>query len=227
MTAKRFIVENNGADTATVQTLFQEAIKYCASSNISEITLLVSSKTGFSSTVVGEVLGETKSKALMKGGSVNIESGISLNLEIPKNFSPAKNYGLVVGLYLPKKDLATLDSIRSAEAIAFLPWIEDEGKIWMATWSPLVWGKSSWIVNPVSLSAPVEKELNTLTAMINLGTGLAHPSDKNRATDSLKNVKALGSNVTSTEIEQWAVKNGWAPRQAETLAKLAYKMLGR
>lgn len=227
MTVKRFIVENNGPDTAAVQTLFQEATKYCASSNICEITLLVSSKTGFSSTVVGEALGEKNSKALTKGGSINIGNGISLNLEIPKNIYSAKNYGLVIGLYLPKKDLATLDSIRSAAAIAFLPWIEDEGKKWMATWSPLVWGKSSWIVNPVSLTTPVEKELNALTAMINLGTGLAHPSDKNRATDTLKNIKALGNNVTSTEIEQWAVKNGWAPRHAETLAKLAYKILDR
>lgn len=100
MVAKRFIVENNGADTAAVQTLLQEAINYCESSNICEITLLVSSKTGFSSTVVGDALGEKNSKALTKGGSVSIGNGISLNLAIPQNISPAKNYGLVVGLYL-------------------------------------------------------------------------------------------------------------------------------
>lgn len=227
MTAKRFIVENNGADKAAVNTLFQEAVKYCVSNNICEITLLASSKSGFSSTVVGEVLGQQNSKSLTKGGNVNIGTGVSLNLEIPKNISPAKNYGLVVGLYLSKQDLASLDSIVSAEALVFLPWLEDEGKKWMATWEPLVWGKSSWNVSPVSLPTSVGQELNSLTTMINLVTGLTHPSDKKCATDSLKNIKALGTNVTSTEIEQWATRNGWAPKHADALAKLAYQILGR
>jgi hypothetical protein len=223
MTIQRFIVENNGPNEEAVKMLFAEAIRYSSMNNIRKITLLVSVKGSFPDTVVGNFLGQKNSKKLCKGNSLLITDNISLNLDIPKNMSGFGAYGLVIGIYLSKHDLNALDSIRSAKAIAYLPWFEDEGKAWAATWCPKVWGISSWSVIPVSLPFFVEEELQRLTRIINLSTGLTHPSDKTAAQQIFKKLKSGGHTIHPENIRQWAIKNGWQPRHAEALSQLASK----
>jgi hypothetical protein len=171
--------------------------------------------------LVGTFLGQSASKALCKGQTVKITDTLSMNLESPKTFSPYKTYGMVIGVYLSQKDQNALDSITSAQALVLLPWTEEEGKTWLSTWNATVLGTSTWQVQQKTFPSDVENALLTLTQGINLSTGLSHPSDKDAAKRTLSGLKQGGHRLDSDEIRKWALRNNWAPKDAEALSKLA------
>ena len=58
---------------------------------------------------------------------------------------------------------------------------------------------------------------------LNWSTGLGHSSDKEAAKRTLSHLKNCGHNLSPESIKKWAVKNGWKPKHAEELSKLASK----
>ncbi|MDW3689038.1 hypothetical protein RA280_46465 [Cupriavidus sp. CV2] len=225
MTTPRFMVENVGTNIDAVKIVFEEAFKYAVSNGIAQITLLVPVKGAFPDTAVEKFVGPN-AKSLCKGGSMQLGGGVSLDLITARDAPSYRSNGIVIGVYLSQIDLDALDSVRSARAIVYLPCFEEEGKAWMSTWSPVVWGASTWSVAPVSLPPAVEAELLRLTSAVNLTTGLSHPSDKENAKRTFSSLKRDGHNVQPEDLRRWAIKNGWAPRHAEDLFKLAGKYFG-
>lgn len=221
----RYLIENHGPDIEGIKTAFAGAFQVCQQAGITQITLIVPAKGTFPDTVVGSFLGSAASKALCNGQSVRISDTISMNLESVKTFSLHGTYGMVIGIYLSEKDHQVLDSIRRASAIVLLPWTEDEGKAWMATWSPTVLGASTWCVPTGGLPKEVEDALLVLTRGINLSTGLSHPSDKESAKRTLTAIRKAGHRPDADEIRRWAVRHDWAPREADDLAKLAARII--
>lgn len=168
----RYLIENHGPDQEAIKTAFSGAFQVCVQNGITSITLLVPSKGTFHSTVVGSFLGDKITKALCKGETVKIAENLTMDLESPKTISTFKSYGMVIGIYLSKKDLNVLDSIISAQAMALLPWLEEEGKTWLSTWNATVLGKSTWQVQQTVFPQDVENDLLSLSQGINLSTGL-------------------------------------------------------
>jgi hypothetical protein len=80
-------------------------------------------------------------------------------------------------------------------------------------------GADETIENPV-----VEKTMQSLTASVNLSTGLGHPSDKESAVQMLKLLNAAGEDYDTDQLRAWAVRHGWQPRHARSLAELAEKV---
>ena len=223
----RFLIENHGPDREAIKTTFAGAFQVCAQNGISEITLLVPAKGAFPNTVVGMFLGDRVTKALCKRQTVKITGDLNMNLESLKTFSPDKSYGMVIGVYLSQKDQNALDSINSAKAIVLLPWTEEEGKAWMSTWNPSILGKSTWQAPQRKLAPDVETALLKLTHLINLSTGLSHPSDKESAKRTFVKIKKAGHRPDPEDIRQWALRNNWRPKDAETLGKLATRHFKR
>lgn len=217
----RYLIENHGPDQKVVKTAFASAFQVCAENAIPQVTLLVPAKGAFPTTVVGTFLGEGVTRALCKGQTVKITSDLSMNLESLHTFSPYKSYGMVIGVYLSPGGQNTLDSTTSAQAIMLLPWTEEEGKSWMSTWNPTILGESTWQVSEETLAPDVEDALLTMTRMINLSTGLTHPSDKESAKRTLSELKRAGHRPTPEEIRKWALRHAWRPKDAEALGKLA------
>lgn len=219
-TTPRFIIENSGPDLDALKTALQGAIGICASSSISVITFLVSQKQSFPSTVVGSFLGTDNSKALCDGSSIQLAKGLSANLLSEKTFQLHQSYGMLIGVYLSQSGINLLDSA-NAKAIVFLPWTENEGKSWLATWNPTTLGKSTWQVAAHKLDKPVEDSLETLTQLINLSTGLSHPSDNKSAKDMFSRLKASGHRPDAESVRIWALNHNWQPDHAEDLKKLS------
>jgi len=217
----RYLIENHGPDHEAIKTAFAGAFQICNQNGISEITLLVPAKGSFSGTVVGKFLGGSLTKALCKGETVKISENLSMNLESPKTFSSYKTYGMVIGVYLSRKDQDALDSISSVKAIVLLPWTEEEGKAWRSTWNTTTLGKSTWQEQQATFPADVENDLFLLTRRINLSTGLSHPSDKESAKRTLSGIKQSGHRFVPDDIRKWALRNNWSPKGAEALGKLA------
>ena len=223
MTLQRFLIENYGPHVDAFKMALAEAIKFSRLNGISQITLVISAKGGFPGTIIGEFFGDRISKLLCKGGVVDLGHGISMNLEIPRNLSSHKNFGTLLATYLSEEDMSIIDALRTVQAVVYLPWHEEEGKKWLACWSPVIWGNSSWIIKPLTFTQDIEEALSRLTKVINLSTGLAHPSDKEFAKRMFLKLKNEGHQVEPEDVKFWAIKNGWQVRHAKELEKLATK----
>jgi hypothetical protein len=230
----RYLIENHGANSEAVKAMFAGAFQVCSQNGITNITLLVPTKQHFLFTEVGTLLGDRTAKALRNGETVKMEANfttnltvnVTMNLESTKTFYPHSSYGMIIGVYLSRKDQNVLDSVSSARAIVFLPWTEDEGKAWLSTWNPTILGKSTWQAQQTAFPADVEKALLNLTRTINLTTGLSNPSDKETARQTLLGIKRRGHALDPDDIRKWALRNNWEPRHAEDFCRLASKIFG-
>jgi hypothetical protein len=108
-----------------------------------------------------------------------------------------------------------------ARAILYLPWTEDEGREWKATWRPETIGRDTWRPNVAELPEKVQARLTELTKQINLSTGLGHPSDKASAKKAIADLRAGGHDFDAGEIKRWAKRHGWRSDAATELEAIA------
>lgn len=217
----RYIIKSHGPDHEDIKMAFRCAFQICLNEGISEITLLVPAKKAFLKTVVGMFLGRDVSKALCNRQKVKVTDNPYMILESQRTFESYRPYGMLIGVCLSQKGQNLLDSVNSAKAIVLLPWTEEGGKNWMSTWNPTVLGKSTWQVIQPALDAEVEEELQRLTRVINLSTGLTHPYDRQTAHETLSRLKKKVYRPNPDNIRKWAVRHDWVPKDAENLEKLA------
>ena len=65
-----------------------------------------------------------------------------------------------------------------------------------------------------------------LTIRVNLSAPLAHPSDKEATGTTIKTlVRSAGAAVDASEVEAWAVANGWPLDAARELASMIRKII--
>jgi hypothetical protein len=62
---------------------------------------------------------------------------------------------------------------------------------------------------------------------VNLSTGLSHPSDKAAAVQAFRLLRDASERFDASEVQAWAVRNGWRPRHARELAELSQAILDR
>lgn len=60
--------------------------------------------------------------------------------------------------------------------------------------------------------------------MVNLSTGVLHPSDESAAKEYFEALHKEGESLIGSEITQWATANGWQPKHAKELGELAHKI---
>ena len=70
----------------------------------------------------------------------------------------------------------------------------------------------------------VKEALKSLTSMVNLSTGILHPSDESAAKLYFKALHKEGVMLNESEVTRWAVSNGWQTKHASELGKLAQKI---
>lgn len=74
------------------------------------------------------------------------------------------------------------------------------------------------------MSPLVLEALKSLTARVNLATGLNHYSDESSAKEIFILLHKEGECLLSSEISLWAVANGWKTKDAQKLGDLAEKI---
>jgi hypothetical protein len=217
----RYLIENHhDLNIEAIRSAFAEAFAICMREGIDKVHLLVLAKNNFPDKVIEAVLSPAICKTLSAGKPVKVADTLNMTLSSLATFEHFHSYGMVIGIYLTSKGRDILDSA-SARAIVLLPWTEEEGKNWMATWNPIVLGPDTWHVAQDKLSSEVEKALGQLTAVINLSTGLSHPLDKKHAQAAFARLKATGHAPSSELIRQWALQHNWRPGDAQDLKQLA------
>ena len=165
-----------GPDAANIPKGFALGLTLCEEFGVNELTLVVPNKGKLSSIVVGEFLGESASKQLMAGETVNLRGNIHIRCESPKTLTKRSKLDVVLAFYISSDDLNVIDSLQSTHAAIFVPWLDADGVTWQRTWNAEVPGHPIVETAPV-LNPTVEAGLCSLTDHINLSTGLSHPSD--------------------------------------------------
>ncbi|WP_144023140.1 hypothetical protein [Burkholderia sp. AU15512] len=220
----RFLVENVGPNIATAKLAMAEAVKYCASNNIANISLVVPAKGHFLGGTIAEMLGDKTAKALHAGRSVKVGgSNVSVTLEFPARIAAVQANTLLLGAHLSTSDMGKLDDCASPAAIVYLPWSETDGKEWLSLWQPSIWGNASWQVAAPSMDPAVIAALESLQTRVNVATGLAHPSDKKDALETFRVLRQAGHPVNANEVRNWALRNSWDQRGAGDLEAVAKK----
>lgn len=74
-------------------------------------------------------------------------------------------------------------------------------------------------MNPI-----LTKAIESLSAVTNTATGLAHPLDGSRAKELFKALHAHGVLLSYADVYALAIANAWPERHAKSLAELAQKI---
>lgn len=220
---QRYLIENHGANKEAAMLMLQGAFSICQNMGLSRIALVVPNKAAFLSSPVGELL-SGGARELCQGKSLALPEKLSLDLFCASKSQSFYGYDLIVAMYLSLDALYKFDTDMSAKAILFLPWMENEGKQWLATRNPTILGANTWQVQHASFPPEVDNSLSIMTDGINLSTGLAHPSDRETAREVLMKLRDSGYSLSSSDVKDWAIKNGWGLDAANDLAKEAAKV---
>jgi hypothetical protein len=70
----------------------------------------------------------------------------------------------------------------------------------------------------------LQAALVDLTAIVNVTTGITHPSDKAAAVQLFEVLRAGGVPFDPAEVKAFAVRHGWEPRHARDLASVAQRI---
>lgn len=113
----------------------------------------------------------------------------------------------------------------SPPAICAIPWAEDDLVQWKRARNPVDLRTGEPVAADAITPSPlVERALVSLTATVNLSTGIHHPSDQRTAKRLFKALYIAGENLEEAEVRTWAIAHGWPPRHAEDLAELVGKI---
>lgn len=76
------------------------------------------------------------------------------------------------------------------------------------------------------MSNLLRESIKTLTSVVNVTSGLAHPFDEARAKELFRALYKEGEALDYGEVKMLALENKWPERHAEKLAKLAAQIGG-
>jgi len=128
---------------------------------------------------------------------------------------------VVVACYPNKKLLDKLDGMQNIPCLIVLPWRQEETLDWINAHAPEdIYGAVATTRSSVT-NLVVERALETLLAMINTSTGIAHPSDKATVIDIFTKLKGAGETYTASEVRAWLVQKGMDPEHANDIRDIA------
>lgn len=175
--------------------------------------------------VISDILGDGAIKSLMKTGSVRLNGKEILLVTERKFIYSGKNLPLIA-FYPSSKFLDALDSIPNLSAMLVVPWIMREVEPWVRTRNAQELGAEK--AEPLELipNKIVVEALKSLTATVNVSTGIAHPRDKEAAIQTFTILKDAGEYFNPENVKAWLIRNGkWKATDAQEVAELAQKVL--
>jgi len=176
--------------------------------------------------VIGDVLGERIVKALRKEGRVLI-SGIEIVLVTSKKIIYDGENAPLLAIYPRGKYLDELDSILNVSAMLVVPYIMKEIELWSKARNASELGVAQPPQElPLVSNKVVEAALRSLTARVNVSTGIAHPMDREATIQAFMILRDAGERFVPDEIKAWLVsKGGWRATDAQEVAEVAQKVL--
>ena len=175
--------------------------------------------------IVEDIVGREIVSKLRKNGSVVI-NGANITLVTEKKMIYRANNRSVLSLYGGKKILDKIDSVQDISEILVFPWMMDEIKNWIKTWNATELGQPQPTTLELVSNPVVVKALESLTASVNLSTGISHPLDRSRTIWTFKFLKEYNESYNPDEIKSWLISKGkWRATAAQEAMEIAQGVL--
>lgn len=220
---ERLIVPSDRADAKPIQLAVKKALEVCAAAQRScDLVLLLPTLRQLEYPVFHEALTPQVCAVLRKKRRLDLRQGVQMLLATERTFRDSASADVVVAIYPSSKALDMLDTARVGLALIVVPSSMEGIQEWCRTWDAQVMGREHpepqrLIENPL-----LEEALFSITARVNLSTGVAHASDKACAVRAFEILRDAGQmTATREDIRGWAVRHDWRPRDADELAGLA------
>lgn len=223
---KRFLFKNQGPDDEVLVKALRYAVEVSSQSNDKNIHLVFPQKSNFESTNLGKIIdqifGVGSVKKLCKGESIG-----NLDFILPSKISSNNSSGTVLAIYCTPNDMNKIDSNSYANSIIYVSYFLEEADIWESTWYNnglnIIHGEPSQQIE--ILPEEITSALKRLTSIVNLSTGLAHPSDQKHAQRIFKELQEKGCKADEQAVANWAIANGWNASHLGDLKKLTKRYL--
>jgi len=219
--ADRYFVETEGFDREALDLGLAWLVRYATAHGHQTAAIAVGIKKQFER--MQPALPPGIAQALMKEGEAQF-GGIRVQAILDRKMPFEFTEGPILAVWKKDSTLEELDDLRPP-AICVITWIRGELEDWKAAWGPVDL-RSGSAAKPAEVSNPVALQaLISLTASVNLGTGLSHPSDRSTAINTFRILKANAIPFNPDEIRSFAARNGWNAGDATELQDVARKVL--
>ncbi|MGA0565682.1 hypothetical protein ACO2RV_25025 [Ancylobacter sp. VNQ12] len=203
----RILVPLDSQDEQTFGLALAYAEQIAKATGVVETILLTHTKGQLDGTGLSRFLGPAASKALIKGKAVSLSWGGKLRGETIKTLGFQARNSVVIAYYANEALLDFVDGLQGIAGAVAVPWVPGEADGWAARWSVHVHGQEKQPPAVLIDDPIVVRALETLTAIINLSTGLGHPRDKQVANEILRILRAKGHGDPSRTIKSWAIRH--------------------
>jgi len=218
-----FFVNSEGPDDTAALKAFQWLLKRSESNCFLAVNVY-----GNLGGVISGVLGDEAIKVLKKTGTLRLKNK-NIILVTERNFIYDGKNSPLLGFYPTRSFLDKLDSIQNLSAILILPWIMKNIEPWIRTRNAVDLETQQRVEEPRLIdNKVVVQALKSLTATVNVSTGITHPLDKEAAVQTFTILRDAGESFNPADVKAWLIRFGkWNATDAQEVAAVAQKVLDR
>ena len=160
--------------------------------------------------------------SLSKYGVVQVQN-VTLNLITPRDRYMFTSKGPVLAIYGGQSLLDIIDSNPDVTCALYIPWQGQEHADWSATWNAtrLDSDEPQPSEQKEPLSGVAFFALESLTKIVNLSTGITHPSDREHAIRCLETLFHKNAQCNPETIRRQLVRLRWQPSDAAKVKEIA------
>lgn len=223
VTRKSFFIRAEGPDQQAVKQAFRWLV-----TNATDRAFLAVMGYDNLRGVIRDIFGDRTVETFIKEGRLRVD-GIEIYLVTQRKMIDNGEGAPLVVFYPTTKFLDQIDSISNVPAMLVVPWLMKAIEPWIKTWSATELGTQESREEPELIKNKVVVEaLKSLTALVNVSTGITHPSDREAAIQLFTILRDAGEFFNPENVKAWLIRyGGWKAQQAQEVAELAQKILDR
>lgn len=154
----------------------------------------------------------------------DLESGgVTLALRTQRTLPPSWA-GPILVIYGGDRLLDAVDGITGACDLLYIPWLCEEAVKWAKARSGRLLGTEPAAGGAAELTV-LDIAFDALTSSVNLGTGIAHPADRDEAIRTLETLLHHDRLADAESVRGHLLRRGWDPAGAREVAELAQKLM--
>jgi len=192
---------------------------------VTKVMLFIPGLGNLEHTTLAEALGAQITKALQKDKRLKLSQSTSLELVTERTISRGARPDAVLAVYADMRMMDTVDSLKTTKLVVAAASLPDELNDWVRTWNASVHGNQTKTESPILSNPIVEEALKSLTSSVNLSNRTMNPRDESAADTMFRILRQNRQTEDPPAIRSWAIRNGWDPKGADKLEKLAQKIL--
>jgi hypothetical protein len=133
--------------------------------------------------------------------------------------------GPILAVWPSDETLNLIEEWHNPSALCVVPWRLAAIEKWRLSRRPVdLLGQAEAALEPTISDPVILVAMETVSHFINVNNELVQHEDKAAAVDALRKLHRAGHRLDPTELEVWALADGWGPRGAARLREFAEKI---